>query len=149
MNCLYGKPAAYSTARNGSFWFCGQNPSCNFFCTEDDGYLYEKAITTWRSMNRPHPQCGGHHKLAEMCVVKDLMKVNYGRLFFVCSEKSKPCPIWMWGDVQPIAKPECRHAFPCAIRKVKREGLNKDRLFFCSPDDKENSCRFCEWAPEE
>ena len=26
MNCLHGKPAAYSTTSNGSFWFCNQNP---------------------------------------------------------------------------------------------------------------------------
>jgi hypothetical protein len=43
---------------------------------------------------------------------------------------------------------ECRHGFPCAIRKVKKEGLNKDRLFFCCPNG-ENTCRFFEWAPEE
>ena len=28
------------------------------------------------------------------------------------------------------------------ICKVKKEGLNKDRLFFCCANDKENSCRF-------
>ena len=55
----------------------------------------------------------------------------------------------MWGDVQTIAKPECCYGFSCAIRKVKKEGLNKDRLFFCCPNDKENTCRFFEWAPEE
>jgi hypothetical protein len=35
------------------------------------------------------------------------------------------------------------------IRKVKKEGLNKDRLFFCYPNDKESTCRFFEWAPDE
>jgi hypothetical protein len=49
------------------------------------------------------PRCGEHDKLAKMCVVKDLMKVNYGRPFFVCGEKAKPCSFWMWGDVQPLA----------------------------------------------
>jgi hypothetical protein len=44
MNCLHGK-AASSTTSNGSFWFCGQYPTCNFFCDEDEGYMYEKAIT--------------------------------------------------------------------------------------------------------
>ena len=77
------------------------------------------------------------------------MKVNYGRPFFVCGEKAKPCSFWMWGDVQPLAKPECRQGLPCAVRKVKKEGLNKDRLFFCCANDKESTCRFFEWAPDE
>ena len=114
---------------------CGQNPSCNFICAEDEGYTYEKAITSWRCTEMPHPRCDEHHKLAKMCVVKNLMNVNYGRPFFVCGQKAKPCSFWMWGDVQPLAKPECRHGLPCAIRKVKK-GLNKDRLFFCCPNDK-------------
>ena len=149
MNCLHGKPAASSTTSNGSFWFCGQNPTCNFFCAEDEGYMYEKAITAWRCTEQPHPRCDEHHKLAKMCVVKDLMKVNYGRPFFVCGEKAKPCSFWMWGDVQPLAKPECCHGLSCAVRKVKKEGLNKDRLFFSCPNDKESSCQFFEWAPDE
>ena len=33
-------------------------------------------------------------------------------------------------------------------RKVKKEGLNKDRLFFCCPNDKETSCRYFEWVPK-
>ena len=32
---------------------------------------------------------------------------------------------------------------------MKKEGINKDRMFFCCPNDKENSCRFFEWAPDE
>ncbi len=34
------------------------------------------------------------------------------------------------------------------IRKVKK-GLNKDRKFFCCPNDKENSCKYFDWMPEE
>ena len=84
-----------------------------------------------------------------MRVVKNLLKPTYGRPFFVCSDKTNPCSYWVWGDVRPITKPECRHGSPCVIRKVKKEGLNKDRRFFCCPNDKENSCHFFEWVPEE
>jgi hypothetical protein len=35
------------------------------------------------------------------------------------------------------------------IRKVKKEGLNKDRKFFCCPNDKESSCKYFDWVPEE
>jgi hypothetical protein len=79
MNCLHGKPAAYSTTSNGSFWFCNQNPTCNFFCVENEGYMYDKAITTWRCTEKINPRCGDHDKLSKMCVVKDLTKENYGR----------------------------------------------------------------------
>ena len=81
-----------------------------------------------------------------MRVVKDLMKPSYGRPFFVCSDKTNPCSFWVWGDVQPQAKPECRHGFPYVIRKVKK-GLNKDRLFFCCAQ--KHSCKYFEWVPEE
>ena len=143
------EPAAHSTTQNGSFWFCNQSPSCHFFCSEDEGYLFEKAIESWKSTKQPHPRCDGHQKLARMRVVKNLLKPTYGRPFFVCSDKTNPCSYWVWGDVRPIAKPECRHGSPCVIRNVKKEGLNKDRLFFCCPNDKENSCRFFEWVPDE
>ena len=44
MECLHGIPAFCSTTEKGSFWFCGQSQTRHFFCTEDDGYLYENAI---------------------------------------------------------------------------------------------------------
>jgi ssDNA-binding Zn-finger/Zn-ribbon topoisomerase 1 len=118
MNCLHGKPAVYSTTTNGTFWFCGENPSCNFICAENECYMYEKAIMAWRCTEQPHPRCREHNKLTKMFVVKDLMKESYGRLFFVCGEKGKQCSFWMWGDVYPIAKPECNHGLLCVIRKV-------------------------------
>ena len=109
-----------STTQNGSFWFCNQNPSCNFFCLKDESYLCEKAAAAWKSTKQPHPHCEKYDKLAKMHVVENLLKPNYGRPFFVCSDQSNPCSFWVWGDVQHIAKPKCRHGFPCVIRKVKR-----------------------------
>ncbi len=136
MKCLHRKPAAHPTTQNGSFWFCGQNPSCHFFCSEDEGYLFEKAISHWRFVKQPQPNCDGHQKPAKMRIVKNLTKASYGRPFFVCSDKLSPGSFWVWGDVQAIAKSECRHGYPCTIRKVKKEeGLNKDRKFFCCPND--------------
>ena len=84
-----------------------------------------------------------------MCVVKDLLKANYGRPFFVCSNKAKPCSFWTWGDVKPNAKPNCRHNIPCAIRKVKKKGNNKNRLFFNCSKNKDDSCNYFEWLPKE
>ena len=90
-----------------------------------------------------HTRCEKHGKLAKM----HLLKSNYGRPFFVCSDQSNPCSFWVWGDVQHVAKPKCRHGFPCVIRKVKNDTINKDRLFFCCAQ--KDSCNYFEWVPEE
>ena len=108
-----------------------QSPSCNFFCSKDESYTYEKAAAVWKSTKQPHPRCEKHGKLAKIRVVKNLLKSNYRRPFFVCSDQANPCSFWVWGDVQPVATPKCRHGFPCVIRKVKKDTINKDRLFFC------------------
>ena len=149
MKCLHGELAASSTTENGSFWFCGQNPSCNFFCPEDAGHLFEKAINAWRATRQPHPLCNGHHELATMRVVKDVMKESYGRPSFVCLDKNNPRSFWIWGDVQPQILPMCRHGYPCVSRKVKKKGANQGRMCFCCAKEKEDSCRYFEWAPEE
>jgi hypothetical protein len=46
-------------------------------------------MTACRSTDQSHPQCGGHHKLAKMCVVRDLMKVTYTEDHFTCFRKSQ------------------------------------------------------------
>ena len=99
------------------------------------------------SFQNLHPCCEKHGKLAKMHVVKNLLKSNYGRPFFVCSDQANPCSFWVWGDVQHVPKPKCRHGFPSVIRKVKKETINKDRLFFCCAQ--EDSCNYFEWVPEE
>ena len=95
MKCLHGELCAQSTTQNGSFWFCNQNPSCNFFCSKDESYTYEKAAAAWKSTKQPHPCCEKHGKLVKMRVVKNLLKSNYGRPFFVCSDQSNPCSFWV------------------------------------------------------
>ena len=58
--------------QKGFFWFCNQNH--NFFCSEYESYLYEKASATWKSTKQPLPRCEKTDKLAKMHVVKDLLK---------------------------------------------------------------------------
>ena len=91
------------------------------------------------ALKQSHPRCKKRGKRAKMRTVKNLLKPSNGRPFFVCSDQSNPCSFWAWGDVRPIAKLECRHGFPCVIRKVKKDGINKERLFFCCAQ--ENSCK--------
>ncbi len=44
--------------------------------------LFEKAISDWRSVKQPQPKCDEHQKPAKMRIVKDVMKVSYGRPLF-------------------------------------------------------------------
>ena len=107
----------------------------------------KKLLRLGKPTKQPQPHCESHNKLAKMHVVKDLMKANYGRPFFVRSDQSNPCSFWAWSDVQPVAKPECCHRIRCVVRKVKKETVNKDRLFFCC--SQQDSCNYFEWVPEE
>ena len=46
-------------------------------------------------------------------------------------------------------KPFCRHDLICRTKKVKKEGLNQDRLFYCCPHPRESACDFFAWKPDE
>ena len=122
MECLHGKPASSSTTKNGTFWFCGQKPSCEFFCPDQDCYMYTKAMATFRENGCIHPVCPAHQRCAKRCVVKDKMKQSYGRPFFVCSERENPCKFWQWGDIFESPRPLCLHDMVCCERKVKKDG---------------------------
>ncbi len=135
MECLHGEPASSSRTTNGLFFYCGQKPSCNFFCPQNDCSFFQNAIVMWRNSNSPQPRCHKRKKLAKMRVVKDIFKLSFGRPFFVCSDKEKPCSFWQWGDE---IRPQCYHDVQCSTRKVKKEGANKGRLFYACPRGKMN-----------
>ena len=52
------------------------------------------------------------------------------------------------GDRHEFPKPKCGHGLNACVRKVKKEGENQGRLFFCCPNDREKSCGFFEWKLE-
>ena len=62
MQCLHSKEAASTTTEKGHFWFCAQNPKCQFICSEEDGYLYDRAIQAFLAVNQVLPKC---------CVLED------------------------------------------------------------------------------
>ena len=62
MQCLHGKEAASSTTNKGHFWFCAQNPKCQFICSEDEAVLYDRAIQAFLAANCVLPKC---------CVLED------------------------------------------------------------------------------
>ena len=136
MECFHGKPAASSTTVRGTFWFCGETPSCEFFCHDEDCYLFTRAM-----------ECPTHQRLAKLRVVKDKMKDNYGRPFFTCSDRHDPCNFWQWGDIYESPRARCKHGMVCTVRKVKKEGPTQNRLFYCCPQM--DSCRFFEWKEIE
>ncbi len=83
MECLHGLPASSTVTQKGTFWFCAQRPSCEFFCPDQDCYMFGKATTAYRESGCIHPRCYGHERLAKMRMVKDTNNQNYGRPFFV------------------------------------------------------------------
>jgi hypothetical protein len=147
MECLHGKAASNSTTDKGSFWFCGQKPSCGFLCTEEDGYLFQTALTAWRATGLTQPICESHRKPAKFRVVKDMLKKSYGRPYFTCASRKNPCSLWMWADEKEAEKPNCYHNEPCAVKRVKKQGPNTGKKFFCCCN--ENRCDYFEWGPEE
>jgi hypothetical protein len=86
MECFHGKSAACSTTVRGTFWFCGETPSCEFFCHDEDFYLFTRAMEACQNSGSNHPICPTHQRLVKLRVVKDKMKDNYGRPFFVCAD---------------------------------------------------------------
>ena len=146
MECLHGEPASSSKTTNGVFFYCGQKPSCNFFCPQNDCSYFHNAIAMWRNSNTPQPKCHEHKKLAKMLVVKDIFKPSFGRPFFVCSDKEKPCSFWQWGDV---IRPQCYHGVQCSTRKVKKDGANYGRLFYTCSKGKDDSCGYFEWRDKK
>lgn len=80
-------------------------------------------------------------------MVKDKMKQSYGRPFFVCSDRENPCKFWQWGDVFERPRPVCQHGMVCGVRKVKKDGPNQNRLFYCCPKE-EDACGFFEWKQQ-
>ena len=151
MLCLLGKLAASSTTKNGSFWFCGEHPGCHFICSEEEGYLYDKAIQAFLATKQERPKCCAVNKTSEernyakIRVVNDLQKASFGRPFFTCSKKDERCEYFEWGDEIIIPKPLCKHGKPSKLRKVKKEGSNQGCTFLCCPERVEESCKFFRW----
>ena len=56
-------------------------------------------------------------------------------------------PSDMWADENQIEKPNCYHGQQTVMKRVKKDGPNKGRLFFCCAN--ENSCQYFQWAPKE
>ena len=147
MECLHCVPAASISTKNGKFWVCDNKnkTKCEFFCPDQDRPLYETAMMMWKANGAIQPQCDIHQRPAKMKVVKDANKSNFGRPFFVCCDRENPCKFWQWGDRMELPKPKCQHGLNCCVRKVKKEGQNKGRLFFYCPNEREKSSGYYEW----
>ena len=99
-----------------------------------------------RNSNLLQPKCHDHKKLAQMRGVTDISKPSFGRQFFICSDKEKPCSFWQWGTV---IRPPCYHGEQRSTRKVKKEGINHGRLFYVCLKGKEESCGYFKWRDTE
>ena len=149
MQCLHKLPAGTSETENGLFWFCKQNPTCHFICSEDEGFLFENAIIAYHKTGQPQPKCCGEN-LAKLRVVKDMMKESYGHPFFVCSKDANKCEYFEWADEIILPKPRCYHNEVCRRWTVKKEGSNKGKRFFCcAKEQNDGKCKFFQWTAEE
>ena len=54
-----------------------------------------------------------------------------------------------FGDGEMMSRVLNRHGLTSHVRKVKEDGSHQDRLFYCCPNHKENSCGLFEWKPKE
>ena len=151
MLCLHGKPTGKIKTEKGlTLWVCQQPSTCHFSCSEDEKYLYSGAVEDFLSTSQPRPLCcmgEGMRNYAKMKVVTDMGKESFGRPFFVCSKKdqSDQCNYFEWGDQRIVETPLCKHGKPSRMLKVKKEGPNKDRSFFCCREREENRCKFFKW----
>ena len=153
MLCLHGKPVGKIKTKNGTSWVCQQPSTCHFSCSDDQRYLYRDAVEDFLSTRQPRPLCcmGEDYvrNYAKMKVVTDMEKESFARPFFVCSKKDDPCSYFEWGDQKIVETPLCKHQHPSRVLKVKKEGPNKDRSFFCCREREENRCKFFKWTNED
>ena len=133
MRCLHKLPARTSETENGLFWFCIQKPTCNFICSEDEGYLYEMGIIAFERTKQPQPYCCGNNP-AKLRVVKDITKQNYGRPFFVCPKETERCEYFGWGDETILPKPYCfSQRKTQKLDSEKRRSKHREKISQISP----------------
>jgi hypothetical protein len=149
MECLHKLPAATTQTENGEFWFCEQKPSCHFICSKDEEYIYENTLSAFHATEQPQLVCCDNNA-ATFRVVKDIIKDNYGRPFFVCSKKTDKCGYFEWGDKIILQRPKCYHNKVSKRWSIRQTGPNKGRRFFCCSKkyDDENKCNFFQWEDE-
>ena len=148
--CLHSQPAGKIKTKNGISWVCQQPSTCHFSCPDEQEYLYSSAVEEFLSTGQPRPLCcmGENYvrNYAKLKVVTDMEKESFARPFFVCSKKDDPCSYFEWGDQKIVETPLCKHQWPSRMQKVKKEGPNKGRSFFCCREREENRCKFFRWA---
>ena len=105
MLCLHGKPALFARNHKGDgTWFCSEwgKDDCNFKCSHEEGHwrLYKDAVKVFLAKKQERPKCCAVNSADPSCeernyaridVVKDPNDVNFGRGFFRCPKKDKPC----------------------------------------------------------
>ena len=146
--CLCGIPVGGNFTKEG---LCFECSFCHYFCTEQDAFIYDQGVKKFLATKQDRPRCcmneGLMRNYARMRVVTDMKKENFGRPFFVCSKKHKPCRYFAWGDISIIPRPLCEHEKPCNIQKEWKEGPNKGRYFFSCAE--RSSCKFFKWVETE
>ena len=58
--------------------------------------------------------------------------------------QKKKIPVHFGNGVSDVIRPQCYHGVQCSTRKVKKEGVNHDRLFYACSMGKDDACGY-EW----
>ena len=151
--CLCRKLTGGTFTENG---LCSECSFCHFFCTEEDGFIYDQAVKKFLATKQPQPLCcmGIIRRSAKIKAVTDPEDDDFGRPYFVCSKKTDRCRYFAWGDQAIIPRPLCEHGEPCRMQKEWKEGPNKGRYFFsCAKQSSYNPargpCKFFKWTETE
>ena len=111
--CLCREPTAGEFTENGLCSFCN---FCHYYCTEEDAFIYDQAVKKFLATKQPQPLCCNVDAIirvkAKMRVKTDVKSDDFGRPYFVCSKKRKPCGYFAWGDEAIIPEPLCEHGKP-------------------------------------
>ena len=141
MLCLHGKPTGKIKTEKGTLWTFQQPSTCHFSCSEDQKYLYSRAVERFLRTNQARPlYCMGEGTSRNYARMKADVVTSLARPFFVCSKKDDPCNYFAWGNKHIIPRPVCKHGKPCNLEKNDQE-----RYFFCCHEPKEKDCNFFIW----
>ena len=125
MECLHGLLVSSTMTQKGSYIlvFVVKNRVVSCFAPVKAALCLEKLCYSFVKVSYAHPRCFGHGLSATMPMVNDTNNQNYAGTSCVRSERD--------------------------TKKLKIEGSNQGRLFYCYPHAKDRAYVFLAWKPEE
>ena len=125
---------------------CTECSYCHFFCTEENEFIYDQAVKRFLATKQPQPLCCMLYDVirtkTKMKAITDPKDTDFGRPYFVCSNKTNPCMYFEWGDEVIVPRPLCEHGKPCRKKKEWKKESNKVRYTFSCGEPSWRRCNF-------